>query len=329
MGRRASIFKTKQVPFLSVFTPAEFTMSNMLKRQTPGSSNNLSPVHSPTSATLAMASSTTTMASPAHSTTSSTLTATESPAANTSHTPLSPPTTPKYPTPDAKVAHYTPPPQRPRFPRHPCPTPHHTLSLLASEHEAQRLFGPDFSLRSPETGELQGPFALLGYTDAWIPKYCRYIHSVLEAPGFSRRERELVVAAVVAVSGARWVGSEMGGLGKEVGGLSARERNVGRLAGEMVQGWGRVAESTWREVVVRDGGKSRGVEGWLEGETDVEREGEMGGDDAGAGLDGDRLTREEAATLAQVVASVMFVSVLVNCAEGGVTEGEAGVLEQP
>lgn len=121
------------------------------------------------------------------------------------HAPISPPASPHLhdrPT----VHHYQKPTKQPRFPRKPCPSAHYTLSLLSSEHEAQRLFGKSFTLRSPTTGELLGPFALLSYTDAWIPRYCAYIHrAVLTTTLFTSRERELIVLAVAGVTQAEYV----------------------------------------------------------------------------------------------------------------------------
>ena len=109
---------------------------------------------------------------------------------------------------------------------------------------------------------------------------------------------------------------------RRVPGLSARERIVYRLASEMAGGWGRVGEETWGAVVVKDAPRGRGLGGWLEPELESVSEvyeGELGGEKGeGRGESGgERLTREEVATLAQVLASALFVGVLVNCAEGG------------
>ncbi|KAH6625644.1 hypothetical protein C7974DRAFT_414144 [Boeremia exigua] len=272
--------------------------------------------------------------------------------------PLSPPASPTFPLANATVSRYTAPTNPPRFPRHPCPTSHYTLSLLSSEHEAQRLFGPAFTLRSPTTGELLGPFALLSYTDAWIPKYCRYIHSVVSTPVFTLRERELVILAVAGVSQAEYVvgvhrrvarevglregvvegalaGVEMGDEWMGMLGLSAREKNVWRIAREMAQGWGRVSEKTWGAVVVKDELKGRGVEGWLDMEGDGEdvktavEDGEKKMGDGSVGEKPDRLTREEVATLAQVLASTMFVSVLANCADVKAPKDAGDIIQQP
>ena len=102
-----------------------------------------------------------------------------------------------------------------------------------------------------------------------------------------------------------------------VPGLSGRERNLYRLASEMAGGWGRVGEETWGAVVVvEDRRGERGVDGWLEPEPELASGVYEDGEEGGAG-GGERLTREEVATLAQVLASALFVSVLVNCAEGG------------
>lgn len=285
----------------------------------------------------------------------------------TDSAPLSPPASP-FPLSDAKVSHYTKPVKPPRFPRHPCPTSHYTLSLLSSEHEAQRLFGNSFTLRSPVTGELLGPFALLSYTDKWIPKYCRYIHSVVSTTVFTLRERELVVLAVASVSEAGYViyahrriavsvglsedaveAALHGEAWMEMLDLSAREKNVYRLASEMAKNWGRVSDETWRAVVVPDRPKARGQEGWLEKEVEEDEIENAGWDDetdrsaidnskegntqvadgpAGAKMP-DRLTREEIATLAQVLASTMFVSILVNCADVEVPQSEADIVQQP
>lgn len=281
------------------------------------------------------------------------------------HAPLSPPLSPIFPLSNAKVSHYTKPATLPRFPRHPCPTPHYTLSLLSSEHEAQRLFGASFTLRSPTTGELLGPFALLSYTDAWIPKYCRYIHSVVSTPVFTLRERELIVLAVAGVTRAGYVVSSHRGVARAAGlgggdvqcaleggawtemqGLSGREMTVYRVASEMAGNWGRVGENTWRAVVVEDRAKARGEEGGLEGEVREETGGDMangehdcedsendkqfGADaEAGGGEKPQRLTRSELATLAQVLASIMFVSVLVNCADIEGPQSDADIVQQP
>lgn len=260
--------------------------------------------------------------------------------------PLSPPASP-LPLTDAKVSNYTKPAKQPRFPRHPFPTPHYTLSLLSSEHEAQRLFGDSFTLRSPVTGELLGPFALLSYTDAWIPKYCRYIHSVVSTSTFNLRERELIVLAVAGVSQAdyimyahRRIATSVGLSGDTVEAalqgetwmemldLSAREKNVYRLASEMAKSWGRLSNETWRAVVTPDQPKPKGQEGWLEKEVGEEGAGCARQCEAD-GQTTDRLTRSEIATLAQVLASTMFVSVLVNCAEVEVPHSEADIVQQP
>jgi hypothetical protein len=109
------------------------------------------------------------------------------------------------------------------------------------------------------------------------------------------------------VRGEKWI---------RIPGLSARERNLYRLASEMAGNWGRVGDETWRAVVVKDKRKQRGHEGWLEPEPELEPELYEEKEEEGGG-EGERLTREEVATLAQVLASALFVSVLVNCAEGG------------
>jgi hypothetical protein len=268
------------------------------------------------------------------------------------HASISPPASPHY-KPDLKadratVHHYTKPIKTPRFPRNPCPSAHYTLSLLSSEHEAQRLFGSSFKLRSSVTGELLGPFALLSYTDAWIPRYCAYIHrAVLTTTLFTNRERELIVLSVASVTRAEYVvyahrqiARSVGLSGSVVEGalggakftdmldLTKRESNVYRLASEMAGNWGRVSDATWRDVVAKDEPKAKGQEGWLEKEDvweDIEVDGKPveveDGDEA-------RLTREEVATLAQVLASTMFVSVLVNCADVEVPS-EGGQAQQP
>jgi hypothetical protein len=102
--------------------------------------------------------------------------------------------------------------------------------------------------------------------------------------------------------------------------LTARERNVYALARELAGSWGRVRDETWRSVVVQDKPRRRAQEGWLEPEPEPEPEkcedkDEEKEESPGGGSE--RLTREEVATLAQVLASALFVSVLVNCAEGG------------
>lgn len=317
---------------------------------------------------------------------------TPSPAANTDpmdtnhlavsadNAPLSPPASPtfaapKFPPRDAKVSHYTRPAIQPRFPRHPCPTSHYTLSLLSSEHEAQRLFGKSFTLRSPITGELLGPFALLSYTDGWIKQYCNYIHKVVSTPVFTLRERELIVLAVASVTRADYVmyahrriaqsvgleettieGALTGYSWMEMLDLSAREKNVYRLASEMAGNWGRVSDATWQAVVMKDKPKARGQEGWLEKEVvqddvimanGVDADDAVGGPESGVNGGGQSgigeqkkdskkekekpqwLTREEIATLAQVLASTMFVSVLVNCADVEVPRSDGEVVQQP
>lgn len=248
------------------------------------------------------------------------------------HVPLSPPASPtfaapKLPLPDAKVNNYKRPAKTPRFPRHPCPTANYTLSLLRSQHQAQRLFGESFTLRNPLTGELLGPFAALSYTDGWIPQYCNYIHSIISSPVFTLRERELIVLAVASVTRAEYVMYAHRRIAASVGldsetiegalarylwtdmmDLTPRETNVYRIASEMAGNWGRVSDDTWAAVVVKDQPKARGQEGWLEREfVDVDAEPVETGDEG--------LTRGEIATLAQVLASTMFVSVLVNCAD--------------
>lgn len=110
--------------------------------------------------------------------------------------------------------------------------------------------------------------------------------------------------------------------------LTKRERKVYRLASEMAGNWGRVSDATWRDVVVKDEPKGKGQEGWLE-KGDVCENNEVDGKPVEM-EDGDegRLTREEVATLAQVLASTMFVSVLVNCANVEVPN-EGGQAQQP
>ncbi|KAF9691518.1 hypothetical protein EKO04_010482 [Ascochyta lentis] len=251
--------------------------------------------------------------------------------------PASPPASPLR---DAKVHHYTKPTKAPRFPRNPCPSAHHTLSLISSEADAQRLFGKSFSIRSPTTGELLGPFALLAYTDHWIYNYCAYVHRVISTPLFSLRERELAVLAVAGTTQAQYVKYAHGQIGASIGlhddivesalagfcltdspHLSPREKTIYRLALEMAQNWGRVSDSTWRDVVTRDKPKARGQQGWLEQEDELWEDVEVDG--RKVETDEGRLTREEVATLTQVVASGMFVSVLVNCADVEVP-GEVG-----
>ncbi|KAF3033418.1 hypothetical protein E8E12_001903 [Didymella heteroderae] len=259
--------------------------------------------------------------------------------------PLSPPASPtfaapKFPLCDAKVNNYKKPTKTPRFPRHPCPTANYNLSLLSAEHQAQRLFGKSFTLRNPITGELLGPFAVLSYTDGWIPRYCNYIHSIMSSPVFTLRERELIVLAVASVTRAEYVmyahrriAASVGLLDETIEGvldrygwmdmidLSLREKNMYRVASEMAGNWGRVSDETWAAVVVKDKPKAKGQEGWLEREfIDVEAEIEEACDD--------RLQRGEVAMLAQVLASTMFVSVLVNCADLDIgTEEE--IVRQP
>lgn len=236
-------------------------------------------------------------------------------------------TVPKFPLPDAKVNNYKKPTKTPRFPRHPCPTANYTLSLLSAEHQAQRLFGQSFRLRNPITGELLGPFAVLSYTDGWIPRYCNYIHSILSSSLFTLRERELIVLAVASVTRAEYVMHAHCRIAASVGlrdeaieaalsrygwmdmvDLSPREKNVYRIASEMAGNWGRVSDDTWAAVVVKDKPKAKGQEGWLEREfVDVEKVIEDACEE--------RLQRGEVAILAQVLASTMFVSVLVNCAD--------------
>ena len=251
--------------------------------------------------------------------------------ASMNYAPISPPASPHLKD-RATVYHYQKPTKQPRFPRNPCPSAHYTLSLLSSEHEAQRLFGKSFTLRSPITGELLGPFALLSYTDAWIPRYCAYIHrAVLTTTLFNSRERELIVLAVAGATRAEYVVYAHRRIARAVGldaeqieaalegrawtdmlDLSVREKNIYRLASEMAASWGRVADATWQAVVVKDKPKAKAQEGWLEKEDvweDIEVDGQP------VEVDEGRLTREEVATLAQVLASTMFVSVLVNCAD--------------
>lgn len=265
--------------------------------------------------------------------------------------PISPPVSPHGKPNHTTLNNHTQPSPSPRFPRNPCPSAHHTLSLPHTEHEAQRLFGASFTLRSPTTGELLGPFALLAYTDGWIYRYCAYIHRVVSTPLFTARERELIVLVVAGVTQAAYVVCSHRRIATSVGlsasvvegalsgfdvsarlDLSPRERNVYVLASEMARNWGRVRNETWDAVVVRDGPKTQGQQGWLGGDDDARADVEVDG--AGvAGLEvgqEDRLTREEVATLAQVLASTMFASVLVNCADAEVqglerTEGA----EQP
>jgi hypothetical protein len=78
-----------------------------------------------------------------------------------------------------------------------------------------------------------------------------------------------------------------------------------------------VGEGTWRAVIARDEPKKRAQEGWLEPEPEPEPELSEEEEEREGGGEGEKLTREEVATLAQVLASALFVSVLVNCAEGG------------
>ena len=266
------------------------------------------------------------------------------------HIPLSPPASPVFPLHDARVSHYTKPNKPPRFPRHPCPTAHYTLSLLDSEHQAQRLFGKSFTLRSPVTGELLGPFALLSYTDAWIPMYCKYIHKVVSTPLFTLRERELIVLAVAGVTRAEYVVyahrriAAAAGLDEDVVeaalkgcawmemlDLSAREKNVYRLAAEMARSWGRVGDATWDAVVAKDKPKAKAQEGWLEtGCEPSDEERVRDGNKPGSNKEDEPfLTREEVATLAQVLASTLFVSVLVNCADVEVPRCEDEIAQQP
>ncbi|KAG9199088.1 hypothetical protein G6514_009104 [Epicoccum nigrum] len=267
-----------------------------------------------------------------HATASATTILATTPTKHTTSTnplaPRSPPESPLTPT----------NPSPPRFPPHPYPTAHHTLSLLSSEHTAQRLFGPAFTLRSPATGALLGPFALLAYTDACIPAYCRYIHGLLATPLFTPRERHLIILAAAGLTRAQFVAQRYrqdagtAGLSDEivervlsgeaaapVPRLTARERNVYALARELAGSWGRVRDETWRSAVVQDKPRRRAQEGWLEPEPEHEPEQYEDKDEEKEEKEGgsERLTREEVATLAQVLASALFVSVLVNCAEGG------------
>lgn len=253
--------------------------------------------------------------------------------------PLSPPASPifsapKFPLRDAKVNNYKKPTKTPRFPRHPCPTANYNLSLLSAEHQAQRLFGKSFTLRNPTTGELLGPFAVLSYTDGWIPRYCNYIHSIVSSSLFTLRERELIVLAVASVTRAEYVvyahrriAASVGLAGDTIDAavrgdgwmdmldLSPRERNVYRVASEMVGNWGRVSDETWAAVVVKDKPKAKGQEGWLEREfVDVEKVVEECCEE--------RLQRGEIAMLAQVLASTVLVSVLVNVADLDIGESE-------
>jgi AhpD family alkylhydroperoxidase len=263
-------------------------------------------------------------------------------AVSADHVPLSPPASPtfaapKFPLRDAKVNNYKKPTKTPRFPRHPCPTANYNLSLLSAEHQAQRLFGQSFTLRNPITGELLGPFAVLSYTDGWIPRYCNYIHSIVSSSLFTLRERELIVLAVASVTRAEYVIYAHRRIAASVGlkdetidaalarygwmdmiSLSPREKNVYRIASEMAGNWGRVSDETWSAVVVKDKPKAKGQEGWLEREfVGVEKVVEDAGEE--------RLQRGEVAMLAQVLASTMFVSVLVNCADLDIGEKEEGV----
>lgn len=173
--------------------------------------------------------------------------------------------------------------------------------------------------------------------------YCAYIHRVVSTPLFSERERQLIVLAVAGVTGAEYVqeehrriaraaGLEMeaveGALaGERVGELSKKEETVYGLALEMAENWGRVSDETWRNVVVKDKPKVKGQEGFLECEDvaweDIEVDGRVLESDEG------RLSREEVAMLAQVVASSMFVSVLVNCADVEVPQATREGVEQP
>ncbi|KAF1925652.1 uncharacterized protein M421DRAFT_7677 [Didymella exigua CBS 183.55] len=266
-------------------------------------------------------------------------------AVSADHAPLSPPVSPTFAAPtfpprDAKVNNYKKPDKTPRFPRHPCPTANYTLSLLRSQHQAQRLFGDSFTLRNPITGELLGPFAVLSYTDGRIPQYCSYIHSIVSTPTFTQRERELIVLAVASVTRAEYVmyahrriAASVGLAGEtiesalarfswmEMMDLTPREKNVYRIASEMAGDWGRVGDDTWAAVVVKDKPKAKGQEGWLEREfIDVDAVTVETGDE--------RLTRGEVAMLAQVLASTMFVSVLVNCADLDIGS-EQEIVRQP
>lgn len=155
---------------------------------------------------------------------------------------------------------------------------------------------------------------------------------MVSTPVFTARERELGVLAVAGVTRAEYVlyahrriassvGLEEeivevaleGGEGVDMVGLSAREESVYRLALEMARNWGRVSDETWRDVVTKDKPKAKGQEGWLERESEVWEDIEVDG--RAVEMDEGRLTREEVATLTQIVASSMFVSVLVNCAD--------------
>lgn len=275
-------------------------------------------------------------------------------AVSADHVPLSPPASPtfgaskfslpdaapKYPLCDAKVNNYKKPAKTPRFPRHPCPTANYNLSLLSAEHQAQRLFGQSFTLRNPTTGELLGPFAVLSYTDGWIPRYCNYIHSIVSSTLFTLRERELIVLAVASVTQAEYAVYAHRRIAASVGlgedtieaalrregwmsmlDLSPREKNVYRIAAEMAGNWGRVSEKTWNAVLVKDKPKAKGQEGWLEREfVDVETQIQE--------IFEERLQRGEVAMLAQVLASTMLVSVLVNVADLDIGAEEEKV-EQP
>ncbi|KAF3051131.1 hypothetical protein E8E11_008713 [Didymella keratinophila] len=266
-------------------------------------------------------------------------------AVSANHVPLSPPASPtfaapKYPLRDARVNNYKKPTETPRFPRPPCPTANYNLSLLSAEHQAQRLFGQSFTLRNPVTGELLGPFAVLSYTDGWIQRYCNYIHSIVSSTLFTLRERELIVLAVASVTQAEYVMYAHRRIAGSVGlkeetidaalkregwmdmiDLSPREKNVYRIASEMAGNWGRVSDETWNAVVIKDKPKARGQEGWLEREfVDVETQIEETCEN--------RLQRGEVAMLAQVLASTMFVSVLVNVADLDIGAQEEKV-EQP
>ncbi|KAJ4325354.1 hypothetical protein N0V94_000696 [Neodidymelliopsis sp. IMI 364377] len=257
-----------------------------------------------------------------------------------SQPPESPPTSP-----DSELHNYTALPQTPRFPRNPCPSAHHTLSLISSESSAQRLFGTSFTLRSPKTGEPFGPFTLLAYTDTLLYSYCAYIHKVLSTPLFTVRERELAVLAVASITQAQYVRAahrriaRSAGLsdyaveaalsGEELGHmleLSKRERSIYKLAAEMSRGWGRVSDETWRAVVEKEKPRSKGQEGWLEREDEGWEDIDGDGDKVVEGKEG-KLTREEVAMLTQVVASAMFMSVLVNCADTATEVPGAGGVE--